>query len=102
MPPTKYGKRSLSPASTDVSSPTTCPKRAREDTETKTDVAVGGWTPNKRARIMDKIIVAGFKGFSNEELAKEFGVTRTQIAHAFQAGRKGNFRDKAVAAVKGE
>ncbi|ORY20959.1 hypothetical protein BCR39DRAFT_502346 [Naematelia encephala] len=64
--------------------------------------ANGDWTAEKRELIMDRIIANGYKATDISELATEYGVSISNMSHAIQAGRKGNFRDKAIKAVVGE
>ncbi|KAK8865760.1 hypothetical protein IAR55_000907 [Kwoniella newhampshirensis] len=104
------------PSSSPISSthqdkaPDHSPKKARMafKSKVKTEVNLNGegenaiWTPEKREKFVDKIFSLGMKAANMDELCNEFGMTKLQIRNATQAGRKGNFRDKACKAVKGD
>ncbi|WWD18059.1 hypothetical protein CI109_102506 [Kwoniella shandongensis] len=81
-------------------------KKSKSSPKAKTSPSgssIGGmWTPEKREKFMDRIISIGLRNANMEELCIEFGMTKLQIRNATQVGRKGNFRDKACKAVKGE
>ncbi|KAK1927975.1 hypothetical protein DB88DRAFT_479960 [Papiliotrema laurentii] len=95
-----------------TSSPTPSPTKKAKTTskgegvnatrsERKPDVA-GGFTTETRGALIDHLIALGLKSSNVEALAEEFGVTKTQLRNATQMGRKGNLRDKAVKAARGD
>ncbi|GFZ43198.1 hypothetical protein JCM24511_00917 [Saitozyma sp. JCM 24511] len=62
----------------------------------------GTWTPDARGAIIEHILDAGYKTMDLGALAHEYGLSRQQLKNQLAPGRKGNFRDKAIKAVRGE
>ncbi|KAL1406205.1 hypothetical protein Q8F55_007895 [Vanrija albida] len=102
--PSVLSSAPTSPSSS-VASPTPAPatKRAKatkattkkpKPTATKQKAADtnGDFTSKKKAAVVERLFAAGYKATNLAELAKE-------LLNALQAGRKGNLRDKAVAAA---
>ncbi|EIW72645.1 hypothetical protein M231_06545 [Tremella mesenterica] len=90
---TREEKPNLTPA------PTPSPKK-RKASQTKNDN--GTWDPDKREQLIERVLAIGLKNASLEQLAIEFEVSKQQMSNALQAGRKGNLRDKACKAVRGD
>ncbi|WRT63954.1 uncharacterized protein IL334_000881 [Kwoniella shivajii] len=70
------------------------------DSKTKNNDST--WTPEKKERFLEKIFSLGMKAANIEELCAEFGLTKLQLKNATQSGRKGNLRDKACKAIRGD
>ncbi|RSH92614.1 hypothetical protein EHS25_008059 [Saitozyma podzolica] len=62
----------------------------------------GTWTPEAREGIIERILDTGYKTMDLGALAQEYGLSRQQLKNQLSPGRKGNFRDKAIKAVRGE
>ncbi|WWC86049.1 uncharacterized protein L201_000920 [Kwoniella dendrophila CBS 6074] len=60
------------------------------------------WTPDKKERFLEKIFGLGIKACNVDEICQEFDLTKLQFKNATQSGRKGNIRDKACKAIRGD
>lgn len=114
-PPSTSTPRKRKAATSASSSSSKSPKTQRKSGVTS---EAGEWTPEKRAKFFDHIIAAGARNTDLDALAAEvspspsptresyrppqLGLNTLQLKNQVQAGRKSNFRYRAVRYISGE
>ncbi|EKD00376.1 hypothetical protein A1Q2_05345 [Trichosporon asahii var. asahii CBS 8904] len=58
------------------------------------------WTPEKRAALLETVIVAGSKAIDVEKVAADLGVSKSSVVDQLKPNRS-NIRQTAIKAVKG-
>ncbi|WWC66565.1 uncharacterized protein I206_100468 [Kwoniella pini CBS 10737] len=74
-------------------------KRVKNKESSPISPTNGEWTADKRKQFMDEIIALGYKAANLDQIAQRLDLNKRQLINQLTT-IKGNFRSKAVAAVK--